>query len=62
MTAELIAYLGIGKGDAASSQRLPVGNTEESLRLYQRQLLADSSKRRAGWAGGPDSCCVLPVS
>lgn len=34
---------------------------EESLRRQRRQLLARSTEGRAGWAGGPDSWCVLPV-
>lgn len=31
----------------------------ESLRRHQRQLLAHSTKGRAGWAGGPAGVCCL---
>lgn len=31
----------------------------ESLRRHQRQLLARSTKGRAGWAGGPAGVCCL---
>jgi len=56
------ADFGVRKRDAAPSRCSCVGTAAESLRPPQRQLLSDGNKRRAGWAAGPGSWCLLPAS